>query len=444
MEKIRVMNPKRFPAEIPCRRIADFGLTGMKPNIVRLENGELLLVNFHAHYETQKDGCINEHTMLYRSSDNGLSWSSSHYDFLLGREPYFSRFKDDILIMTTHALSLDVKNKLKRGFSVLHRSEDRGHTWESSNIDMRELWGNERTSTTRNILELDDGKYIMGVGCGYGEEYLFVSSDKGKTWDIKKASVKGIKTDKGEYYIFEEGLFFRTDTGRIMMLARNNLSLMEIQTDIPGIPDFDYKTTGTHDHFDIEILYESKDCGLTWEPVGALNIVSCMYPSVCSLGGGKYLVTVTIRTPFGGNNMGVQALIMEEKPGGQIVFHDNEDRLVIDEKTPSYLQSGGGFGNTIILPDGTCLTPYSYYRADDEIVELMTSGRFIERDVFEEKRQKALNYYHDWAAGFTWEQVVKGPEDLQRHCFLGCCDTMNLCGMRTELAIWKLPSVKEG
>ena len=58
--------------------------------------------------------------------------------------------------------------------------------------------------------------------------------------------------------------------------------------------------------------------------------------------------------------MGVQAVFIREEKDGKIIFETKKDRIVIDEKPPDYLQSGGGFGNTIQLDDGTLLTPYSH------------------------------------------------------------------------------------
>ena len=47
--------------------------------------------------------------------------------------------------------------------------------------------------------------------------------------------------------------------------------------------------------------------------------------------------------------------------------------------TPDYYDSGGGFGNTIRLQDGSLLTPYSFLDADPEIHELVRTGAFMEQ-----------------------------------------------------------------
>jgi len=56
-EYIRVIHPRRLPALIPCERIPLMpGVRmGYKPNVVQLSTGELVLANFHTHYEVDVD-----------------------------------------------------------------------------------------------------------------------------------------------------------------------------------------------------------------------------------------------------------------------------------------------------------------------------------------------------------------------------------------------------
>ena len=42
----------------------------------------------------------------------------------------------------------------------------------------------------------------------------------------------------------------------------------------------------------------------------------------------------------------------------------SSDRLMLDEQTPSNEPSGGGFGNTVQMADGTLVTSYSYRGSD--------------------------------------------------------------------------------
>src|SRR5262245_13226783 len=61
------------PDSIPCERIPLGEAGDYKPCIARLPDGELLLTAFHQH---MKEGNkVLEQTLLYRSTDGGLTWS---------------------------------------------------------------------------------------------------------------------------------------------------------------------------------------------------------------------------------------------------------------------------------------------------------------------------------------------------------------------------------
>ena len=64
------------------------------------------------------------------------------------------------------------------------------------------------------------------------------------------------------------------------------------------------------------------------------------------------------RTP-----LGVHAVFGKETPTG-FQFDFEHDRVVIDSKTPMDMKSGGGFGPTVRLNDGTLATAYSYRGSD--------------------------------------------------------------------------------
>ncbi len=87
-----------------------------------------------------------------------------------------------------------------------------------------------------------------------------------------------------------------------------------------------------------------------------------MYPSIVRLQDGRLLLTYTVRSldlP-----LGVRAVVGEETEDG-FSFSFEHDIMIIDGKTPEGNLSGGGFGNTIQLNDGTLVTPYSYRNADN-------------------------------------------------------------------------------
>ena len=439
-ECIRVIHPRQLPAAIPCARIPLMpgARMGYKPNVVQLDTGELVLANFHMHYEVYGDGSTCEHLVLHRSRDGGVTWTSKHFDHLWGREPFLNAFADDVLLITTHFLAADVRNDTGHVTVYLHRSADGGRTWTSDHIGVDRIPEEVAyTYTTRNILELKDGSYVMGVGCGHGHDYRFRSTDRGLTWEVERISVTGLDSAAYEYSILHEGVLFHADSGRLLLLARCDPRQMHFHPPVPGVPEVDVSLSGL-DHYDAEIVFESTDGGLTWSPVNGFPILGCMYPSVSSLGSGTYLFTYTQRIPLEDRRMGVYALLVEERKNGMLHVDAECDVMVIDEKTPDYFDSGGGFGNTLRLQDGSLLTPYSYFEADPEIEELMRTGAFMERATFDFYRNKALPYFRSWVDHVTWERVKDAEALMQQHAFLGCTNVLNLSGTVTEVCRWRL------
>jgi hypothetical protein len=103
-------------------------------------------------------------------------------------EPYLSVLSDGTILMTAGAPGNERDNH--RGYScpLLYRSTDLGRTWEETEVGIEDALGaadKNVTGISRNVLELQDGSVIFGVGVGApnGREYLWRSSDKGRTWD---------------------------------------------------------------------------------------------------------------------------------------------------------------------------------------------------------------------------------------------------------------------
>ena len=61
--------------------------------------------------------------------------------------------------------------------------------------------------------------------------------------------------------------------------------------------------------------------------------------------------------------LGIQAIVSYDE--GETWDFEN-DRLIVESRTPEGTASGGGYGNTIELQDGTLITCYSYRDADDK------------------------------------------------------------------------------
>lgn len=439
-DKLTIKSPRTLPATIDCRRTQLGGLGAYKPNVVRLSDGELLLANFHAHYEPHDDGSVSEHVMLYRSADEGASWQGTHCDQILGHEPYLNVFSDDTLITTSHHPVAEVRNTRGRSVSILHRSTDRGQTWSRFILDSDSLPIDcEKTHTSRTLIELDDGTLLMGLGCGYGKDYTLRSSDRGQTWQTAPALIEGYNREQYRFSPFEEGVFWRGAKGELFMLARCAPEFMRFTEPLDGLPEFDYTSAGGFDHFDVEILFQSLDEGQSFQPVRALNLVCCMYPSVLALADGRTMLTFTVREPVGSNHMGVQSIFVDQAGGDRPTFTLDADRIVIDEKTPDCLQSGGGFGNTVQLSDGRLLSTYSYYHADDDVLQDMQDGSYLADEArFEATRRKAAEFY-TWADGFNYQSLQDRNERARIHCYLGCCQVLGKAGPKTEVTVWPLP-----
>ena len=82
-----------------------------------------------------------------------------------------------------------------------------------------------------------------------------------------------------------------------------------------------------------------------------------MYQAFLRLADGRLLLTFTVRALR--PPLGVHAVLGKELPDG-FQFDFDHDRIVIDQKTPVGKPSGGGFGPTVQLEDGTLVTSYSY------------------------------------------------------------------------------------
>ena len=112
-------------------------------------------------------------------------------------------------------------------------------------------------------------------------------------------------------------------------------------------------------------VFRSRNGGKTWtlEPELGSDYAE-HYQSVLCLEDKRLLFTFTVRglrPP-----LGLQAVLGTEKPDG-FTFGFKSDRLVLDEKTPADKPSGGGFGNTVQLPDGQLVSAYTYRGEDGNV-----------------------------------------------------------------------------
>ena len=348
---IVVRNGKRIPGKtIPCRRVALGQPEDYKPSIVQLPTGELLLVVFSG--ESVGGGKIREITRLYRSKDLGLTWSDPELKpGLLGREPYLSITRKGTLFITGHLLSQDIRNKHGFTSSYLHRSTDGGRTWTSIRLQPRSFRKGTTVLTARNVIELADGSLMVGISehAPKSQNVFWKSTDGGQTWPERfPARFADVPPDY-PYTILGEAHLWQARSGRLHAILRVGSAN---SWPIKGTND-----PGNNDQSERMLTYTSSDGGHKWTFVDNLGDYGQMYPSVVRVGQGRLLLTFTQRAIA--PQLGVRAVLGRESRDG-FRFDMKHDELLLEAKTPRGKSSGGGFGPTIVLKDGTLITAYTY------------------------------------------------------------------------------------
>lgn len=338
-----------------CERIPLGEPDDYKPCIARLSSGELLLSAFHQH--RLADGKVREQTLLFRSQDDGRTWSGPEELDLLGREPYLTVLSDDTVFLTGHLLAADVRNEWGYTTGFIHRSTDGGRTWQSLRIESEGVKPGAGNHTSRNVAELADGTLLLGVDYdgGGGPYFVWRSTDRGQTWEQSRtceprdfASVYGFFG--GETWLWPAA------SGKLWALVR---------VDSTELPIRDRPIRAEDDQSDHFILFSSTDEGLTFERGADFGDYGEMYMSLLRLHDARLLLTFTVRDLA--PPLGVRALLGRETDDG-FEFDFLHDRLLLDVQTGDRDQ-GGGFGPTVQCADGALVTSYSY-RGEDEKTHL--------------------------------------------------------------------------
>ena len=310
-----------------------------------------------------------EDIFLYRSTDDGHTWSEREILPLLGREPWLSITRHGTVLVTTHMLTREERNELGCTYGYLHRTDDEGQSWQTLRISGEDVPGAKAdtwTHTSRNVHELPDGELLLGVSAqDVDQDFLWRSLDGGRTWDRSTVCMieGGGFTRNGYGWPFmAETLFHQAPNGDLLALFRIDQKAFN---PIPGtdVPE------RAGDQFERLVVFRSRDNGRHWQLEPELgSTYGEMYPSILALGEERLLLTFTVREanpPFG-----VRAVLGRQSDKG-FVFDFQADRLMIDVKSPLGCPSGGGFGPTVQTGAGDLLTAYSYRGADNQVrVEL--------------------------------------------------------------------------
>ncbi len=358
---IRINSPRKLNIwQLPADRI-HIG-EAYKPSMAMLPNGELLMV---ALFQEQKPmGKVREWTGIWRSSDGGLTWSErEEVKDMIGREQWLTCTKDGTLFATCHLLANDINNNSGYAHSYLHRSTDGGKTWRRMRIGPDGFPARAVTMCSRNVVERPDGTLLLGVGVNEMEmgrlAWIWTSHDGGMTWQKTDPKVK-IGTYQNRPYnnydaFFAEDFTFLTKSGRLLHFVRcGPPSPMYPMNDGRAVPQGD-------DGIDRMLRCESTDGGLSWSDLRDNGDYGMHYPRVIRLKDGRLLMTFTQRSTI--YPIGLQAVFSHDD--GE-TWDFNNDRIIIEGRTPWGMPQGGGFGNTIELPDGRLISCYTFRGLDNK------------------------------------------------------------------------------
>lgn len=370
-----VVSPRKLPATpIPSQRTTLGVPNDYKPWIAQLKTGELLVVAFSfggiPSNELPAGTPYLERAVFWRSQDGGRTWGPrEERPDIHGREFSLNVLSDGTLLMPCHFLSNDAANATGHTHSKLFRSTDHGKTWTESRIGPEGFPDKAQTSSDWTAIEIPDpdrpGQTLVqfGVAMQEGREqaprhvFLWRSRDGGATWN------KTLTPDT-QGWIDVDGFFSQSTTYR----AVNGTLWHPVRVDATGphwkLPVAAGVETRSGDQDDRTMLWKSTDQGLTWRKHtdgGRFGSYGEMYPRFLRLKDGRLLLTFTVRSNSrDGHPLGLRAIVSRDD--GE-TWDFEHDRLVLVHENVG--ASGGGFGNTIQLPDETLVSVHSY-RGDDK------------------------------------------------------------------------------
>jgi hypothetical protein len=321
----------------------------------------------HATFHDWNDWCPHhkryiETTLLFRSTDGGKSWTPPRLLNVAGKEPYISVTKEGTLFITAHLIDRNIMNQSGYCYGLVHRSPDGGKSWFTTRAQPRiaipTRYGYHDV-TTRNVLQLNDGSlFFIASGLGRDANTVWRSSDGGETWDLQYESIVEGQPDGYMFSTFGESVLWQAKSGKLFAILRvDNRGWPGIEDHDMTVSDEEMQKKGNHDNHDRLILFHSTDEGRSWKKTRDFGDYGQMYPAITRLKDGRLLLTFTQRAIQ--RPLGLRAVIGAEHDDG-LDFDLSRDVFVIEEHTPDHLVSGGGFGRTIQLDDGTLVSSYSY------------------------------------------------------------------------------------
>jgi len=367
---IKIVNPRQLPAgDVPAVRTRLGIPNDYKPWIAKLKNGQLLVVAFSfggvPSNKLPSGTPYLERAIFWRSDDGGLTWNPREERMdVHGREFSLNCLADGTLLMPCHFLANDAANKTGHTHSKLFRSADDGRTWSESRIGPEGFPAKAQTATDWTSIELPDPSdtghslVLFGVSMQHGGKNapknvrVWQSRDSGRTWD------KSLMPDT-DGWSDVDGFFSQSTTYR----ARSGKLLHAVRVDRTGphwkLPQIGGLEVEAGDQGDRMMLWQSADSGKSWKKHvdgGRFGTYGEMYPRFLRLNDQRLLLTFTVRSnSTDGHSLGLRAIISDDDGESWDFRHD---RIVIDAQ--NHGASGGGFGNTVELDDGTLVSVYSF------------------------------------------------------------------------------------
>ena len=367
---IEVLKSKSLPGQSIAVVRTPLGIPNdYKPFATRLGSGDLLVVAFCFGPIPGIKGYV-ERAIFWRSKDGGKTWGPREERLdVQGREFGLTTLSDGSLLMTCHWLANDVLNPSRHTHSKIFRSTDEGKTWSETRIGPDGFPDKAATSADWMAFEIPDpkrpGKMLACIGVSMQDGHknapkvvrIWRSADGGKTWDRSlRPDTRGWIDVDG---FFSQTVTHRTPTGKILHPVR--VDRTGPHWHIPGTPEKLKKESG--DQGDRMMLWESLNNGASWQKHdahGTFGTYGEMYPRFLQLKDERLLLTFTVRSNSSdGRALGLRAIISYDDGD---TWDFKRDRLVIDAQNVG--PSGGGFGNTIQLDDGTLVSCYSYRGKD--------------------------------------------------------------------------------
>lgn len=185
------------------------------PDIVKLQNGDLLVV----YYDSTAHAALDGRIAMVRSSDDGATWSTpttvvdSVYD---DRDPSIMQTSDGTLLLSYFVRNRN-QNPVEKIGTFVTSSNDNGLTWTSPVVVESKL----EPATTSDIVELDNGQLLIplyGIIPGHWQSKITVVHSNYGTLDFPIENEIEISNIHGTNWA--EPAVVNLGGGHLMMMIR--------------------------------------------------------------------------------------------------------------------------------------------------------------------------------------------------------------------------------